>query len=59
MARVWTVDEIKNFISTNDKMVCRSLMKMYELQSAKEQINRSVDIRNGVGFNGYDAPIYF
>ncbi len=57
MKREWTVDEIKNLLSTNDKMVCRSLMKLYELQTADEQADQETHIRNGVGFNGYDAPL--
>lgn len=57
MERTWTVDEIKHLISVNDKMVCRSLIKLYEMQTASEQATGSTHVQNGVGFNGPDAYI--
>lgn len=57
MARVWTVEEIKELIKTSDKMVARSVVKLYELQTASEQAAQETHERNGVGFNGIDAAI--
>ncbi len=57
MARVWTVEEIKTLILTNDKMVARSVVVLYERQTASEQAAQETHERNGVGFNGVDASI--
>lgn len=57
MKREWTVDEIKKLISTDDRMVCRSLLKLYDLQTDEEQADKESRIRNGAGFNGFDAPL--
>ena len=57
MERVWTQDEIKHLLEVNDKMVCRSLIKLYELQTESERDTGSTHVHNGVGFNGPDAPI--
>ena len=57
MVRVWTQEEIKQLIMVNDKMVCKSLIKLYERQTASEQMDGSTTERNGAGFNGVDAPI--
>lgn len=57
MARIWTMDEIKELIKTNDKMVARSVVKLWELQTASEQAAQETHERNGVGFNGIDAAI--
>lgn len=55
--RVWEVEEIKHLILTNDKMVYRSLIKLYERQTEGERMDGSATERNGAGFNGIDAPI--
>lgn len=57
MAKVWTIEEIKELIATSDKMVARSVVKLYELQTTSEQAAQETHERNGVGFNGVDAPI--
>ena len=57
MARVWTVEEIKTLILTNDKMVAHSVVVLYERQTASEQAAQETHERNGVGFNGVDAAI--
>lgn len=57
MAKVWTIEEIKELIKTSDKMVVRSVVKLYELQTATEQAAQETHERNGVGFNGVDAGI--
>lgn len=55
--RVWTKEEIKNLIATNDKMVCVSLKKLYSYQTELERNCHETQESNGVGFNGVDAPI--
>lgn len=57
MARVWTEDEIKNLIQTNDKVLYGALRKIYAEQTTDEQAEGQTNHRNGVGFNGVDAPI--
>ena len=57
MTKIWTVEEIKELLRTSDKMVTRSVVKLYELQTASEQAAQETHERNGVGFNGVDAPI--
>lgn len=55
--RIWTEDEIKNLIQTNDKVLYGALKKIYAEQTADEQASGETNHRNGVGFNGVDAPI--
>lgn len=55
--RVWTKEEIKTLIESNDKMVCVSLKQLYNKQTEDERIDKQTSNRNGVGFNGVDAPI--
>ena len=57
MARVWTEDEIKNLVQTNDTMLYRSLLKLYAEQTADEQAAGMTTHRNGAGFNGVDSNI--
>lgn len=57
MKKVWTIEEVKHLLEVNDKMVCRSLMKLYEMQTKSEQADGTTQEHNGVGFNGVDAPI--
>ncbi len=57
MARVWTVEEIKTLVLTNDKMVAHSVVVLYDRQTASEQAAQETHERNGVGFNGVDAAI--
>lgn len=57
MSRVWTKEEIKNLIQTNDKMVALSLKQLYNYQTEYERTSHETTENNGVGFNGVDAPI--
>lgn len=54
--KVWTEDEIKNLIQTNDRVLYNALKKLYALQTADEQNSKETRNLNGVGFNSYDAP---
>lgn len=53
--RVWTEDEIRNLIQTNDKALYRGLLRLYQEQTADEQRCGETSHRNGVGFNGTDS----
>ena len=55
--RVWTQDEIKNLVQTNDKVLYGALRKLYECQTADEVEDRTATHRNGAGFNSIDAGI--
>lgn len=53
--RVWTEEEIKELIQTNDKVLYGALRKLYACQTADEQRAGMTKEYNGVGFNGADA----
>jgi len=53
--RVWTEDEIKSLIQSNDKVLYRAIKKLYAEQTADEQASGETKHQNGVGFNGVDA----
>ena len=55
MARVWTEEEIKNLVQTNDKVLYGALKKLYECQTVDEQQIGETKEHNGVGFNGVDS----
>ena len=55
--RVWTEEEVKNLIQTNDKVLYGALKKLYACQTADERAVGQTEENNGVGFNGVDAPI--
>ena len=55
--RVWTEDEIKNLVQTNDKVLYGALKKLYAEQTSDEQAAGTTKHYNGVGFNGADAKI--
>ena len=55
--RIWTEDEIRELIQTNDKVLYGALKKLYAEQTADEQRVGDTTHRNGVGFNGADAKI--
>ena len=53
--KVWTKCEIKKLLETNDKMVSKSVVKLYEYQTRAEQEVKETHEHNGVGFNSIDA----
>ena len=53
--RVWTEDEIKNYVQTNDKVLYGALKNLYACQTADEQTNSTTTHANGAGFNATDA----
>lgn len=57
MARIWTDEEIKNLVQTNDRVLYGALRKLYECQTEDEQSSGEAHHKNGMGFNGVDAGI--
>lgn len=55
MSRVWTEDEIRVLVQTNDKVLYGALKKLYAEQTADEQSMGETRHNNGVGFNGADS----
>lgn len=53
--RVWTEDEIKSLVQTNDKVLYRALKKLYDCQTEGEQISKQTHEHNGKGFNSVDS----
>ena len=53
--RVWTSEEIRNLIQTNDTVLYRALLKLYGEQTVAEQDGERTVERNGRGFNMIDA----
>ena len=55
--KIWTVEEMKNLIATNDHVLYRALIVLYNGQTADEKEDGVTRHENGVGFNGVDAEI--
>lgn len=53
--RIWTEEEIKNLVQTNDKVLYGAIRKLYAEQTADEQRAGETKHHNGVGFNGADS----
>lgn len=53
--RVWSEEEIKNLVQTNDKVLYGALKKLYAEQTADEQRMSETRHTNGVGFNKVDS----
>ena len=53
--RVWTEDEIKILVQTNDKVLYGALKRLYAEQTADEQSAGETHHHNGAGFNGADS----
>lgn len=53
--RVWTEEEIKYLIQTNDNVLYGALRHIYACQTEDEKQAHSTREHNGVGFNSFDA----
>ncbi len=53
--RVWTEEEIRSLIQTNDKVLYGALKRLYNEQTNDEKQSGETKHQNGVGFNGVDA----
>ncbi|HCJ37839.1 MAG TPA: hypothetical protein DHV37_05880 [Erysipelotrichaceae bacterium] len=54
--RVWTEEEIKDLIQSNDEVLYLALKKIYACQTEDEKNSGETKEHNGVGFNSIDAP---
>lgn len=55
MSKIWTEEEIRNMIQTDDRVLYRALNRLYQCQTEDEQRQCRTTHRNGVGFNGVDG----
>lgn len=55
--RTWTEEEIKNLVQTNDEVLYRALIQLYNCQTEDEKAVGTTKEYNNAGFNGVDAPI--
>lgn len=53
--RVWTEEEIRVLVQTNDKVLYGALKRLYAEQTADEQEAGETHHHNGAGFNGADS----
>lgn len=53
--RIWTEDEIRTLVQTNDKVLYGALKKLYAEQTSDEKAQGDTRHRNGAGFNSADA----
>ncbi len=53
--RIWTEDEIRTLVQTNDKVLYGALKKLYNEQTSDEKAVGETKHNNGVGFNGVDS----
>lgn len=54
--RIWTAEEIKTLVQTNDTVLYGALKKLYACQTADEKATAETHEHNGAGFNAIDAP---
>ena len=55
--RVWTEDEIKHLVQTNDKVLYGALKNLYNCQTSDEKTCEHTSHQNGAGFNKVDAQV--
>lgn len=53
--RIWTEDEIHDYVQTNDKVLYRAIKKLYDEQTEDEKEAGQTKHYNNVGFNGADS----
>ena len=53
--RIWTEDEIKAYVQTNDKVLYGAIKKLYNEQTEDEKEAGQTKHYNNVGFNGADS----
>lgn len=53
--KVWTKEEIKEKLSTDDRWLLRGLLALYKKQTNEEKAYRVTKEHNNVGFNAADA----
>lgn len=55
--KIWSEHEIVNLINTNNTMVGRTLVKLYNRQTQDEQRDKETKYTNKRGFNHGDAKL--
>ena len=55
--KVWTKDDIKALLETNDAAVIKAMLRIFEYQTYSEQQSEHTQDFNGVGFSGVDGEI--
>lgn len=53
--RIWTEDEIRSLVQTNDKVLYGALKHLYACQTQDEKDSSTTREHNGKGFNATDA----
>lgn len=53
--RIWTEDEIRDYVQTNDKVLYGAIKKLYDEQTEDEKEAGQTKHYNNVGFNGADS----
>jgi hypothetical protein len=53
--KVWTKEDIKKLLMTNDKFLLRGLLAIYSLQTEDEKSANTTKYCNSVGFNSIDS----
>lgn len=53
--KVWTKEEIRNKIKTDDRWLMRAVYAIYKLQTEDEKADKTTKHLNNIGFNGVDA----
>lgn len=53
--RVWTEEEIRDYVQNNDKVLYGAIKKLYNEQTVDEKMAGETKHYNGVGFNGADS----
>ena len=51
----WTKESIRTLLETNNTMLSRSIVKLYEYQTHDEKSLGAATEHNGMGFNSIDA----
>ena len=53
--RIWTEDEIRDYVQTNDKVLYGAIKKLYDEQTEDEKEAGQTKHYNNIGFNGADS----
>ena len=57
MSKKDLIEQLRHRIASNDRWALRTLMRIYQNQTADEQCREATIERNGIGFTGPDAEI--
>ena len=55
MNKVYTKEEIREMVTTNDAWAIRAILALYKRQTDSEKVEGSTNVHNGRGFNKFDA----